>query len=151
MAKSKKKSGKHKGHGRKKRARKRRPGKAAVAQAHAVKATMDRAAAEMKRMAAKCNADIRRAKASATRAAKSGGKKRKPRKTSRKKTAHHHHHAKHSGTVSAAALLRGAAKGRKAKATRGMPKALKRWTCEAPVRTGCGGGARGGHVADRVR
>lgn len=25
-------------------------------------------------------------------------------------------------------------------------KGMQRWVCEAPVRTGCGGGARGGHV-----
>jgi hypothetical protein len=130
----------------------------------AVKHAIDKASSEMRKMAAHCKTEIAKAKRGA-------GKKRKKtrRKKARKKTHHkkhhthakhhahktpHHHkkkthrkkthrkgHKKHHGekTITAATLLGGRRKGKKR-------VSMKRWVCEAPVRTGCGGGASGGHV-----
>lgn len=59
-----------------------------------------------------------------------------------KKARHGKHHEKH---VTASQVL-----GMRPKKAR-KKISMKRWTCEAPVRTGCGGGAKGGHVLNRVR
>jgi hypothetical protein len=109
-----------------------------------VKAATDRAALEMRRAAAACKAEIKRVRKAAK---KAGHKKPKHRKKAHKahhakhkvhhhKKAHHKAHKKHERTVTARQLLAG----------RRGHRGMKTWVCEAPVRTGCGGGARGGHV-----
>lgn len=91
---------------------------------------------------------------------KRGHKAAHHHKKTHKKAAHRHHKkAKHVGHMGPAPGFRvgrsagpGFARPITAAEILGRPKrrakkaSLKRWVCEAPVRTGCGGGARGGHV-----
>jgi hypothetical protein len=150
---------------------------AVAREASSLKKIADKAAGDMKRMAAQCKADIAKARRAATVAAKKkfGAPKRKHHKKKHHKKKHSHakakratfadvrqptfgggfghtarkthkhrgkkkhgkKHHKHETSVSASRLIGGATRGK---------KGMQRWVCEAPVRTGCGGGARGGHV-----
>lgn len=108
--------------------------------ARAVKQVMDKAAHEMKKLKTelqKCEVAVKKTRGHVKR---SGPRRKKHHKKAGKHAAKHHrakrHHKGHSG-VSAGAIIRGAK--------------VKSWTCTGPRRTGCGGGARGGHVMKRIR
>jgi len=47
---------------------------------------------------------------------------------------------KHGGTVTAASIIKGA-----------RDKNLKAWVCVGRIRSGCGGGRKGGHVVGHLR